>query len=453
MHTFRLPLGYKGPDGPIHREVELLPLTGKEEELLARFGGNNHTGPLNLVLERCLKRLGAFSPVHRSIIDALSEQDRLYLLWQLQQNTFGDRVQGTVSCTGPGCGKPVDIDFSIQELTRGIFTGAGAEEFDAKPELEVHCPECNAIFPFLFDLPGFFLNRLRAGLGLLYHEVHILAYHYHWSENEILALPREKRKMYLQLLASEIQRVTDDEAALASPTPTASGPRTHRPGGIEQLEKLYRYMPNNIQPLPQEMEDLPPRSFNEGPGQDEFVETTQPVGLVGPVRLVQSVQSFEPAAAARLQEKLPFEIAENESTFLPAPGDIETVKDEVAVVGIRLPGCVVREHRGLPQPPKNINPGDPGVQPMGLAIGEGVPIQRLETLQSLQALTPFSPLKKVEVGNGEEKQPGQRSRAVPPVREEAVTAVTPVYSATASPIASAFWERMFMGRFHLKFLR
>jgi hypothetical protein len=104
MYHFKLPLGYTDTGGTLHREVELLPLSGKEEELLAHFAGNDPTGLLNLVLERSLKCVGNFSPVSRDMIKTFSKQDRLFLLWQLQQNTFGDRVQDTVSCTGPACG-------------------------------------------------------------------------------------------------------------------------------------------------------------------------------------------------------------------------------------------------------------------------------------------------------------------------------------------------------------
>ena len=39
----------------------------------------------------------------------------------------------------------------------------------------------------------------RTPAGLL-AEVHRLAWHYHWSEAEILALPRHRRQQYLRLI-------------------------------------------------------------------------------------------------------------------------------------------------------------------------------------------------------------------------------------------------------------
>ncbi|MGH7392800.1 MAG: DUF6760 family protein [Candidatus Rokuibacteriota bacterium] len=46
-------------------------------------------------------------------------------------------------------------------------------------------------------------------LETLYRDVHALAWHYHWSEREILTLPREKRRRYLGLLAQALERPAD----------------------------------------------------------------------------------------------------------------------------------------------------------------------------------------------------------------------------------------------------
>ncbi len=43
----------------------------------------------------------------------------------------------------------------------------------------------------------------------LYSEVHFLAFHYHWSEKEILSMSRDRRKMYVELLKDEIERYNE----------------------------------------------------------------------------------------------------------------------------------------------------------------------------------------------------------------------------------------------------
>ena len=68
------------------------------------------------------------------------------------------------------------------------------------------CPECGRPFTRPFDLAGFFFDELRIGRDQLYREVHCLAYHYHWSEAEILGLSRAKRRLYIEILTEQLER-------------------------------------------------------------------------------------------------------------------------------------------------------------------------------------------------------------------------------------------------------
>jgi hypothetical protein len=62
--------------------------------------------------------------------------------------------------------------------------------------LLVTCPECNTEQNALLD------HYANIGLNeyFFYDEIHTLASHYHWSEADILDLPRSKRRRYLQLI-------------------------------------------------------------------------------------------------------------------------------------------------------------------------------------------------------------------------------------------------------------
>ena len=77
----------------------------------------------------------------------------------------------------------------------GEFEHLGAYRLD-DPEGEV-------------GMEGFVLGELHTSLDLLYREVHYLAYHYHWSEREIMEMPRAKRRRYIEVLADEIERLSD----------------------------------------------------------------------------------------------------------------------------------------------------------------------------------------------------------------------------------------------------
>jgi hypothetical protein len=292
--SFLLPGGYADGDSAFLQEVELAPLSGRDEELIAAQQPTANSVILTVLLSRCVRRLGPYRPVSEELARRLLVADRQFLLLKLRQMTFGDHVQATVQCPWEGCRKKVDIDFSLHDIpvrvseekgplyTRelspeaafinehgehyrevvfrlpngedqeaispmieedetkalalllarcirrlGPITNPGPEIIHrlsplARKEIERHmeeaapqvdlslaayCPECDREFTVPFDLQRFFLAECQTSRDFLYREVHYLAYHYHWSEQEILALSREKRRQYIAILAEELQRV------------------------------------------------------------------------------------------------------------------------------------------------------------------------------------------------------------------------------------------------------
>jgi hypothetical protein len=77
--------------------------------------------------------------------------------------------------------------------------------------IEAGCAECGRSFVVPFDVQRFFFGELRTSRELLYREVHYLAYHYHWSEPDIMSMSREKRHSYIDVLADEIDRLNDED--------------------------------------------------------------------------------------------------------------------------------------------------------------------------------------------------------------------------------------------------
>jgi hypothetical protein len=73
-------------------------------------------------------------------------------------------------------------------------------------ELDLLCPNCEHKFTAPFDTTAFFLQELRSNDRHLLREFHALAFHYHWSQTEIMGLDRERRRTYLSLLADELRR-------------------------------------------------------------------------------------------------------------------------------------------------------------------------------------------------------------------------------------------------------
>lgn len=295
---YLLPGGYVDDDGTVHRETELAPLSGREEELLAKNIGNGESASLlTTVLSRCVKRIGKITPVSEEMTRNLLIADRQFLLLELRKLTFGNKIQATFFCPWPECGSKMDIDFSINDIpveeskdkgpfyqmdlspdaaftnngekkyTEIIFrlpTGADQEvispvvhqneglafsmllnrciqkigphvqpkeehiyQLSPKARMEIEqqmedvapkvdlamnaiCPECNREFDVPFNLHHFFFGELQTSLNLLYREIHYLAYYYHWSEKEIMEMPREKRYRYIEVLEKEIERMNNE---------------------------------------------------------------------------------------------------------------------------------------------------------------------------------------------------------------------------------------------------
>lgn len=68
--------------------------------------------------------------------------------------------------------------------------------------MEAVCTECNHVQEVQFDIQSFFLTKLKQERPALIREIHCIASKYHWSQQEILDLPRNIRKQYVALIQS-----------------------------------------------------------------------------------------------------------------------------------------------------------------------------------------------------------------------------------------------------------
>lgn len=70
--------------------------------------------------------------------------------------------------------------------------------------LNLTCTRCGRAFTALFDTASFLFGELATHRKSLYREIHELAFHYHWSESEILGMTAARRRRYLDLLAEAL---------------------------------------------------------------------------------------------------------------------------------------------------------------------------------------------------------------------------------------------------------
>ncbi len=113
---FLLPGGYWDRDGILHREVQLRPLTGREEEWIADPAREwTEAALVTALLRRCIERIGPDRPTEE-MVRSLVVGDRDYLMLRLRQITFGKRVALTLICPRSECAKKMDIDLALDQI-------------------------------------------------------------------------------------------------------------------------------------------------------------------------------------------------------------------------------------------------------------------------------------------------------------------------------------------------
>lgn len=97
-------------------------------------------------------------------------------------------------------GEPVDR--LPDESRPGLSAAMASLDPQAEIALLLDCPACEHRFSALLDSASILFAELTGSSYRLWHEVHALALHYHWSEREILGLDLRRRRRYLDLLAA-----------------------------------------------------------------------------------------------------------------------------------------------------------------------------------------------------------------------------------------------------------
>ena len=94
------------------------------------------------------------------------------------------------------------------ELTEnlGAQIAERMQQLDPQAEitLNVTCAICGHTFAALFDAASYLFKELETDIRTLYREIHLLAYHYHWSLAEILGLGSGIRRRFLRMINDEL---------------------------------------------------------------------------------------------------------------------------------------------------------------------------------------------------------------------------------------------------------
>lgn len=155
--------GFNGATLPVDFRLP----TGADQEAVSPLLGQNEAAAATLLLSRCIERIGDAAATPQ-LVRQLSPAARF------------------------------EIEHAMEASAPGIELA-----------MEARCPQCGRAFTAPFDVQDFLLGETRSSRDLLMREIHYLAYHYHWSEDDILDMPRERRRRYIEILADEMEHLSD----------------------------------------------------------------------------------------------------------------------------------------------------------------------------------------------------------------------------------------------------
>jgi hypothetical protein len=99
-------------------------------------------------------------------------------------------------------GDVVEPNALPEDVVAALASRLAALDPQAEISLAVSCPECEHVWRADLDAASFLWRRISLAARELLEEVHVLASAYGWTEAEIFALSRRRRRAYLELALS-----------------------------------------------------------------------------------------------------------------------------------------------------------------------------------------------------------------------------------------------------------
>lgn len=262
-------------DGRLRRDYRFKAVTGELERALSESGLHTQTLPeqVTRILSCSLHEVAGYA-VDESLLRSLSSGDRQFLVLQLEAwidssprwitalcSGCGERIQfqivpGALPMKPAGEGYPERLlSLSIGEVSARAPNGGDEEFISTRPEEDatvlhallsrllssqgrpvdvtrltdedlesldqmldqmspqagltagIECPHCHLGQEVAIDPYAWILRET----GALDQDIHTLAFHYHWSEKDILQLPRARRARYLQLIDRSLGKYRADD--------------------------------------------------------------------------------------------------------------------------------------------------------------------------------------------------------------------------------------------------
>jgi len=113
-----LPLGYVDDSGRAHREAQLRPITGHEQQLFDSLSKTAGAAAITTqLLARCLLSVGETREVDAALVRRLLVGDREFLLLALYRMTFAEQLHVRLRCSVDGCGELTEVPLDLNAFT------------------------------------------------------------------------------------------------------------------------------------------------------------------------------------------------------------------------------------------------------------------------------------------------------------------------------------------------
>jgi len=186
--------------------------SGSTLNILLRCPGEDCRQPMDVTLS-----LGEMTPESRAIASQyfrvrVPSQPEIEIEFRLPTGTDQEAMVGIVDesravsallarCTGLD---EAEIDALPASTRREIEDRM--EELAPQVNIEINttCPECGRRFTGETGWAAYCLGQMVGQSAVLEREIHLLAWHYHWSEADVLAMTRSKRRRYVALIEEEL---------------------------------------------------------------------------------------------------------------------------------------------------------------------------------------------------------------------------------------------------------
>ena len=98
--------------------------------------------------------------------------------------------------------EPRLTDELSEDFVAALSDAMAKADLQAEIIISLGCPNCGKHWELLFDIAHFFWIEIATHAQRLVQEIDALARAYGWTEREILSLPAQRRRIYLELLAA-----------------------------------------------------------------------------------------------------------------------------------------------------------------------------------------------------------------------------------------------------------